>query len=220
MKHILLFFTCLMLYLCASAQYDSSLAEELKIILHDDQSMREKLEGLRIKYAGDTAMLRTESHRLAVLINKQDAANMIKVADIINRQGWPGPEVVGKSGSNTLFWVIQHADIDIQQKYLPIVRQAVKEGKLSSENLALLEDRVLLGTGKRQLYGTQIGGDMVANEVYVMPLDDPDNVDKRRASIGLEPLANYVTDWNISWDVEAYKKRLPELDIMYSIKQK
>ena len=164
MKHLLLLVFCSILYCGAYAQYDSSLAAELAIIMHDDQSVREELEGVRNKYATDTAMLRTESGRLFALMNQKDSINIIKVSAILNRHGWPAPEAVGTAGSNTPFWVIQHAGIDTQLKYLPLVRQAVKEGKVQGENLALLEDRVLLGTGKRQLYGTQIGGSMVMDE--------------------------------------------------------
>jgi hypothetical protein len=46
---------------------------------------------------------------------------------------------------------------------------------------------------------------------YVLPLDDPENVDQRRAAVGLQPLADYISHWNLTWDVEAYKKELPDL---------
>ncbi len=47
---------------------------------------------------------------------------------------------------------------------------------------------------------------------YVQPLEDPDNVDKRRAQVGLQPLAEYVSQWQIKWDVEQYKKDLPKVE--------
>jgi hypothetical protein len=220
MKYSLLLFFCFIIYSGAYAQYDSSLAAELEVIMHDDQSVREELNGVRNKYATDTAILRAESGRLFALMNQKDSINILKVSSIINRQGWPAPEVVGKAGSSTPFWVIQHAGIDTQLKYLPLVRQAVKDGKVQGKNLALLEDRVLLGTGKRQLYGTQVGGSMVMDEFYVAPLSDPDNVDKRRVAMGLEPLAEYIAQWKIQWNIEAYKKKLPELDKIYGITEK
>lgn len=34
--------------------------------------------------------------------------------------------------------------------------------------------------------------------------------DKRRTEVGLEPLADYVKDWQIKWDIEQYKKDLPK----------
>ena len=44
-----------------------------------------------------------------------------------------------------------------------------------------------------------------------MPLEDPDNVDKRRQQVGLGPIKDYVSEWGIIWDVEEYKKFLKSL---------
>jgi hypothetical protein len=77
--------------------------------------------------------------------------------------------------------------------------------------LALLEDRVALRTGHKQIYGSQITSN-AAGENVVDALDDPENVDKRRAEVGLGPLADYVRRWNITWDPIAYQKQLPELE--------
>ena len=93
-----------------------------------------------------------------------------------------------------------------------MIREAVKIGNANRSALALLEDRVALREGKRQIYGSQIGYDNATNKSYVHPLDDPDNVDKRRAEVGLELLADYVKSWDIIWNVEEYKKHLPELE--------
>ena len=49
------------------------------------------------------------------------------------------------------------------------------------------------------------------NKYLVLPLNDPDNVDKRRAEVGLSSLAEYLNHWNIKWDVEEYKKELPQI---------
>jgi hypothetical protein len=93
-----------------------------------------------------------------------------------------------------------------------MMREAVKNGKAAGSSLALLEDRVALGQGKRQIYGSQISRDPETQEYYISPLEDPDNVDKRRAEVGLGPLSEYVIHWQIKWDVEKYKKDLPKLE--------
>ncbi len=63
-------------------------------------------------------------------------------------------------------------------------------GEASAADLAALTDRVLVNCGVRQMYGTQLqacdGG------LAALPLVDPDAVDARRASVGLEPEAAYV----------------------------
>jgi len=54
-----------------------------------------------------------------------DSINQVKVKKILDERGWLGPEVVGKRGSTAIFLVIQHADLETQLKYLPIMRTSV-----------------------------------------------------------------------------------------------
>lgn len=72
-----------------------------------------------------------------------------------------------------------------------------------------------LREGKKQIYGSQIGRNTKTNKLYVEPLEDPDNVDKRRSDIGLGLLSDYVKNWEINWNVEEYKKNLPEIEKWY-----
>jgi hypothetical protein len=65
--------------------------------------------------------------------------------------------------------------------------------------LALLEDRVALGKGKKQIYGSQIHRDQKTGKYIVAPIEDEPNVNKRRAEVGLEPLQDYVKHWDIDY---------------------
>ena len=69
-----------------------------------------------------------------------------------------------------------------------------------------MEDRVLLYQNKKQLYGTQIQSDSGIQKYYLYQLDDPDNVDKGRAKMGLGKLADALLEWGIKWDLGGYKK--------------
>jgi hypothetical protein len=55
----------------------------------------------------------------------------------------------------------------------------------------LLEDRILLREGKKQIYGSQVRRNE-AGEWEAHSLEDPERVDERRASVGLPPLAQYL----------------------------
>ena len=88
-----------------------------------------------------------------------------------------------------------------------MMREAVKEGNARGSSLALLEDRVALRQGERQIYGSQIGRDQETGEYFVSPLIDPENVDKRRAEVGLGTISEYVAIWDMTWDVEKHKAR-------------
>ena len=96
-----------------------------------------------------------------------------------------------------------------------MMRTAVKDGNSEASWLALLEDRVALGEGKKQIYGSQVTCNKETKKCYVAPLEDPDNVDKRRSEVGLDPLAHYLKQWNINWNVEEYKRQLPEIEMLY-----
>jgi hypothetical protein len=192
----------------AEANLDKPLVAMLDSIYSDDQKYRLQIESIEKKYGLDSKEMKDHWKT----IHEKDSMNLIKVTAILAKYGWLGSDVVGSQGNSTLFLVIQHADIATQEKYLPMMREAVKNGKAQGSSLALLEDRVALRQGKKQIYGSQIGRDPVTKNYYVSPLEDPENVDKRRASVGLQPLADYVSRWQIKWDVEQYKKDLPAIE--------
>ncbi|MBK9419532.1 MAG: hypothetical protein IPN44_00595 [Flavobacteriales bacterium] len=131
---------------------------------------------------------------------------------ILDERGWLGADIIGGKGNATLFLVIQHADQATQERYLPMMREAVAKGNAEGSSLALLEDRVALGQGKRQIYGSQIGRDNDTGEYFILPLEDPDKVDERRGQVGLDPLAEYPGNWDLTWDPVKYKEQLPALE--------
>lgn len=192
----------------AEANLNKPLVAMLDSIYIEDQKYRQEIDGIEKKYGWESKEMKAHWK----IINEKDSVNLIKVKSILDQYGWLGADVVGGQGNSTLFLVIQHSDQITQEKYLPMMREAVKNGKAQGSSLALLEDRVALGQGKRQIYGSQIGRDPETQLFYVSPLEDPDNVDKRRAEVGLGPLSNYVSHWQIKWDVEQYKKDLPKLE--------
>jgi hypothetical protein len=193
-----------------NCNYDKPLKRELLAIWNDDQDIRNKSADAWEKYGGESPVVDS----LNKIMQITDSINLVKVTKILDEKGWVGKDKIGKLANNTFFVVIQHSDLKTQQKYLPMMHKAVKEGKSEASWLALLEDRIALGEGRRQIYGTQIYWDKETNKSYVAPLEDPDNVDVRRKEVGLDPLAHYLKQWNIVWDVEEYKKQLTGLELL------
>jgi hypothetical protein len=185
------------------------LAQQLDSILDEDQNWRLQIEVIEKKFGGNSKQMDS----LWRIISDKDKSNLKLVTAIIDKHGWLGPDSIGDNGSSALFLVIQHSDLKTQQKYLPLMREAVKNKNAAATSLALLEDRVALGEGRKQIYGSQISIDN-NGKYYVRELEDPDNVDKRRAEVGLGSLAEYVSHWNIKWDVEEYKKKEGSNDAM------
>ena len=198
------------------AKLDKILVTILDTIYKDDQKYRLEINNIREQYGGNSDEMKAHWK----IIRYHDSINKIKVTKILDERGWLGADIIGRQGNTTLFLVIQHSDLETQEKYLPMMREAAKNGNASPINLAYLEDRVALKKGEKQIYGTQFsqiytkteqGQDTV--ETYVRPLIDPDNVDKRRAEVGLGSIHDVMfKNYGLTWDVEEYKRKLPEYE--------
>ena len=180
----------------------------LDTIYQEDQKYREEEEVVEKKYGWDSK----EVQDLWKIINAKDSINLIMVEKILAEYGWLGADAVGKRGNVTLFLVIQHSDHKTQLKYLPMMGEAVKKGNAKAKDLALLEDRVAIGEEQKQIYGSQLIMDSKTNQYILRPMIDPDNVDKRRAEVGLEPISEYLKIWDLTWDAAKFKKRMEEYD--------
>ena len=192
--------------------YDS-LIYQLQIIERDDQYPRIQIDSITRLYAGDSLKLMTKLKLNQDVMRHNDSINLKKVTSMIDKFGWLGPVEIGDDGCQTLFDVIQHADLQTQEKYLPVLKAAVNAGKARPGRLAYLQDRILLRRGQKQIYGSQVFLNIKSNEVYVLPLEDPYNLDMRRASVGLEPMANYIeNNFNVEWDIAKYFKSLSVVD--------
>ena len=182
-------------------EYDKPLQQELENIYARDQDGRRQISAVQDKFGPGSK----ELIDLLRIINRGDAENLQKVKAILEKHGWVGPDKVGEKASTAIFLVIQHADLYTQKEYLPMLRNAVKNKKARASALALLEDRVALREGREQIYGSQVTKDRTG-AYQVSPLEDPDHVDQRRAMVGLPPMAEYLKNWKIDWDLQAYKK--------------
>lgn len=139
-------------------------------------------------------------------IRQKDSVNLTLVTSILETYGWLGKNVVGFIGNYALALIIQHADLPTQEKYLPMARESFKNKNMEAYDLALIEDRVALRQGKRQLYGSVIVN--LGNKNYVAPVEDAENLDKRRAELGLKTMNTYLMNWGIKWDINKYRKDL------------
>lgn len=137
--------------------------------------------------------------------------NEKKVRRLLDTYGWPTKEMSGENGNWTICNVIQHSDNKIRLKYLPMMRQAVKEKKLEARFLVRAEDRIATARGDLQIYGGQMKYYPETKSFNVWPVYDPINVDKRRAKIGLEPIAQFLKrrfnfDWNLKEQIRRTEK--------------
>ncbi|MCX4791891.1 hypothetical protein OG369_39220 [Streptomyces sp. NBC_01221] len=122
-----------------------------------------------------------------------DADNTAWLKRVIADHGWPGITLVGEPGADEAWLLAQHADLDpgFQRQVLDLLQGAVEAGDALPRHLAYLTDRVLVAAGEPQVYGTQYTNDPDGGNLPPHPVTDPDQVDARRAAVGLEPAAEY-----------------------------
>ncbi|HTQ78393.1 MAG TPA: DUF6624 domain-containing protein, partial [Thermoanaerobaculia bacterium] len=88
--------------------------------------------------------------------------------------------------------IVKHADdVPLMQAALPIVERDAAENGGGKELVSILVDEVLLTTGHKQKYGTQVA-DGTNGKPYVLPVDDPGKVDEYRKTLGILSWADYL----------------------------
>jgi hypothetical protein len=179
-----------------------TLRAQLEIVFRADQQYRQPLEAMEKKYGWKSRQVDSLYKGMEI----QDSIDLGIVTHILDTYGWIGTDSIGPSGSSTLWTVIQHSDLDVQQKYLPMMRTAVKQGRAHANELAYLEDRVALEEGRKQTYGTQFQINKKTHKYTVAPIEDEANVNRRRAAIGLEPLEDYAREAGIVYKLPAPAK--------------
>lgn len=134
-----------------------------------------------------------------------DSTNLVQIELLIAKFGWLGKSFVGSRGNQTCFLIIQHADSATQVKYLPMMQKSVEEGESSAADFALLQDRVLMRQGKKQIYGSQVVIDKQGNNIFY-PIGDEKNVNLRREKVGLQPIEEYAKYFGIDYKLPPESK--------------
>jgi hypothetical protein len=116
-----------------------------------------------------------------------DRANTARMREIVATCGWPGSALAGTDGAHAAWLLVQHAPDDFKEECLPLLEDAVARGDAAPRDLAYLTDRVLMQRGEPQVYGTQYL--IVDGRLNLWTVRDPDQLDERRAVLGLPPEA-------------------------------
>jgi hypothetical protein len=148
-------------------------------------------QAIRDTFAAQLRATGKVSDTVGLRMRAVDTDNTNWLKPLIARHGWPTPASVGADGVDAAFLLVQHADQDpaFQASVLPQLEAAYRAGALDGQSLALLTDRVAKAQGRPQRYGTQ--ATIRDGRVRIDLIEDSSQVDRRRASLGLPPLAKY-----------------------------
>jgi hypothetical protein len=176
-----------------AASTSDAVRRELVKIGEENQKHRQEMMDLMDRLASSDSEKVAKKWKQAVeRQNELDSRNRQRLDEIVKQYGWPKRSVFGEEASGVAFSVVQHAELDYQKKYLPLIKESVTQKEARQSDLAILEDRILTREGKKQIYGTQARLNQKTQLMELYPIEDEENVDARRAGVGLEPLAQYV----------------------------
>ena len=175
--------------------FNAELAKELDVLKEEDQKYRRLKDEYRSKYALDSP----EYQKFMQDWAKNDSLCLLKAEAIIQQYGYPGKSLVGESRQDAIWFVIQHAPIEKQELYFPIIDAAAQKGEIRKSSWALLVDRIRMFKGQPQIYGSQVIQDYTTGTTKFHEIEDEANVDKRRAEVGLGPLVEYAKRMGVTW---------------------
>jgi hypothetical protein len=134
----------------------------------------------------------------ALFMQYIDSCNLVQVESLIRKYGWMGKSLIGGYCNYTLWLVIQHAELPVQEKYLPLLEASVADSESRACDLAYLQDRVLMRQKKKQIYGSQIVLNKEGGQEFY-PIEDEKNVNIRRKKAGLQPMEEYAKNFGIEY---------------------
>jgi hypothetical protein len=165
----------------------------------EDQSARVALDGryppeiaeLRVRLramveADQNARLTFDKPRMQAVDDK----NRDEVIRIFERYGWITNSLGGKDAAHDFWLLIQHQTPAVQRRLLPALDKAAKAGDAAITDYVYLYDRVEIGLGRPQRWGSQT--QCVDGKPALYPVDDPGGLDARRKELSLTPIDEYL----------------------------
>lgn len=122
--------------------YDRELLHMIHKILIDDE-----------KYRKD------DEKKFEELQPALDLKNQVRIDSLFALYNcYIGKSMVGKKFESVMWAVVQHSNLEMMERYLPIVHKAVREKELHPTPLKMLIDRIYALKYGYQIFGSQSGG--------------------------------------------------------------
>jgi VWFA-related protein len=141
-------------------------------------------------------------------LHKVYEEHTVKFCQLIKTNGWPTTAVVDEEGVLAAFHVLKNAaTFELQRDLLSVIVAVIKKDPVQKREFAGLFDRLRVGAGMKQLFGTQavsMGGFLV-----LYPIEDETKVDARRAEFGLSTMDVYIRNLERTYGKALIKARQP-----------
>jgi hypothetical protein len=161
---------------------DESLRAELLAMEQKDQALRFECND---KGRGDLV------NCYAKIAQTVDEPNTKRLTESVRKSGMPTVGSVGADGFKAFMIVLQHSiSDDLRKKCAKPIKKAFERKDLSAQDYANFVDRLRVHQGKLQLYGQNF--DIKDGKMVMSAVKHPQNLNKRRAKIGLPKIEEYA----------------------------
>lgn len=137
-----------------------------------------------------TKDVKPDEQQVSLLKAKMREENRVLISeldDLVSRCGWPTTTEYGDKAPQYAALLVQHAELDVQLRYYPIMQAAANANELPFRFVAALDDRIRYFQKRPQLYGSQIVDDEVNGGLKLWDVEDPSRLDERRNKAGMMP---------------------------------
>lgn len=177
---------------------DLPLLHLLDSMKKEDQKWRVNMRKYRNgELSDDTTLFQSIINKIKLI----DSLNYYQLKNIFSNYGFPNYDQVGQNGSHDFWLLVQHQDRHpgFQDSVLAKMKIEVDLKKAAAINYAYLLDRVRVNSGEKQVYGTQCMLNEDKTSYIPQPVIDPEKLNERRLSIGLDSIENYIEGMNRSY---------------------
>jgi hypothetical protein len=197
-KQILLLSTVLFTAFQIHAQTDVKLpavAKQIDLMIEHDQSVAKRHIDLM------NQNIKSDAPEMKNLMDEWKTvgdSNKILLKTLFKENGFLGYSEVGEQSSHNFLQMVQRMDADsiFQQEVLVVMKKQIEKINASPIEFAYLTDRVNLNQGKPQVYGTQLKINEKGTSYEPKMVIDPENLNKRRAEIGLGTIEEAILIMN------------------------
>lgn len=121
---------------------------------------------------------------------------------ILDKYGWIEQSKIGTKAADAFFYIIQHSEMELMDKWYPDFKRLADNGEANARQCAMMEDRLLMRKGKRQIYGTQASDFRTYKKMAIWPIENPENVNERRRKIGFKTtVEEYAKEIDAIFDI-------------------
>jgi len=165
----------------AAMPADAGASEQLEMAMALDQGALTAMHhvDLSILSEADRAAAAAEANARIAAIGEETVG---AVTALVPPEGWFSNKVYTQDAATGAFLVVQHADTDLQRRFLPALKAMADRGEALKWQYAMMYDRIAVAEGRLQRYGTQMH--CVEGRMVPEATEDPERLEERRAPMG------------------------------------